>query len=222
MLKIYLIHTAGALIALEALRRSGAHPASLFLAFQINYFYRLLTLKAALKASSDGSAPGWARYITRPPSTVDKNEPIRQGDVSGPPAPIYAYFLTILVTTYFGVILAHSTNSSNFDITWGKFFLEFLAASGLALIWWGQDIANRALVADLKKGLVYNLGFNSHEASISTLTVLAGAAVLVAGEAMGFPRNPWMLIAPLLFFKWLWGVWLDKRYMASQAEAGDK
>jgi len=220
MLKIYLLHTAGILLALEALRRSGAHPASLFLAFIFNYLYRLITLRAVLRASAGGTPPAWARFITRPPGAGDKNEPIREGSPAGPPAPIYAYFLTILISAYIGFILTHSVNSSRLDVSWGQAGAELMAAAGLALIWWVQDMGGGSIVADTRRDLTYNLGFNSHEASISILTVLTGAAVLVAGEAMGFQRNPWMTIVPLLFYKWLWGVWLDKRYLASANTSG--
>lgn len=215
MIKIYFVHTLGLVLVLEALRRSGAHPGSLFLAFIFNYFYRLLTLRAVLNASAGGQAPAWANLVVRPPAAGDKNEPIREGSPSGPAAPIYAYFLTILVTGYMGFILTHSVNSSRLDVTWGQTGAEMLSAAWLALIWWVQDLAGGSLVADTRQDLTYNLGFNSHEASICMFTVLTGAAVLVAGEVMGFSRNPWMTVGPLLFYKWVWGIWADKRHFVA-------
>lgn len=218
MFRIYLIQTAGVVIAVEALRRSGAHPGSLFMAFLFNYLYRILTLRYVLRAVAGREPQAWARFITRAPGVADKNEPIREGSETGPPAPIYAYILTVVMTGVFGFILTHSASSDRLDVTFIQGMGELLVAAALAIIWWLQDLGNGALVADLRRGLTYNLGFNSHDASISAMTVLTGCAILVAAEGMGFSRNPWMTIGPLLFYKWVWGVWADKKHLlASRA-----
>jgi hypothetical protein len=157
--------------------------------------------------------PAWARFITRPPGVGDHNEPLREGSESGPAASLYAYFMVMAFTGYIGFILTHSVNSSRLDVTFWQALAEMGAAAALALIWWVQDLANGAIVADLRRDLKYNLGFNSHEASISVFTVLTGAGILVVAEMLGYNRNPWQTIGPLLFFKWSWGVWADKRHM---------
>lgn len=213
MLKIYLVQTAGVLLVLAALRQSGAHPASLFMAFLFSYFYRLLTLRTALLAAGGGAVPAWVSFVTRSPCAADSNAPIRQGDHAGPPAPFWVYIMILLVMAYLGFILTHSASSSRLDITWALGWRELLSAAGLAAIWWAQDLGNGAIVADLRRDLAHNLGFNSQEAVIAAVTVLTAGALIVAGETLGFKRGPWMTIAPLLFYKWVWGVWLDKRHL---------
>jgi hypothetical protein len=190
-----ILHTLSILLVLWASQAAGEHPGSIFLAYLLNYSYRVLVLGGLVQVARAGKfGSGLLSLLTSPPGPSDRNQPLRQGDQAGPPASLWVYLLLILFLGYMGFILIHAEDTRNLDVDLRQGMDELAGASWLALIWLVQDLAGRRLVADPKMDLTYNLGFNAEETGVLAMAILTGGLLTVAGEIFGLGRSPWWTV----------------------------
>ena len=73
-------------------------------------------------------------------------------------------------------------------------------------LYWSESLAARSIVIDPAVSRPINFGYNSRELTVLAFSVLTGAGIVVFRQSSGYPASAWVLVGPLLAWRFLYDV----------------
>ena len=200
--------------AVFGVMRSGQRPQVLLYAFIVDYVLRLLTIETLTGAlRDDGRA--WLRRLV----PLLSSPPTAEGPASHPfvdeqtkrPVGLGGY---VVVTAFLAVmtfILSHVTARHDVEIDLPTFVNDVRWAAALGVVYWVQCLASRAIVIDPAASREINYGFGSRDLIVFMLAILTAAGVVALRQASGRPPTGWVVLGPLLAFRFVFDLALALR-----------
>jgi len=200
--RVLLTHLASVAVMLAVMMATRESPRIFVYGLFINYLYRLLTLYglARLHAAGFGRGRRFARLVTRAPHPQRPSYQVTVGEGDGAvPGGLMAYLFVLAVMGFFSFMLVNVRNQD--FATPAQAVLDELSVGFLAAgVWWLFDLIDRRITIRFGESLPTNLGYNSAETTVVSLTTLTGG---IASAVMG---SPWPYFLVLVFFKTLYEV----------------
>jgi len=211
-MKLFLVHAAGLALTVLGIIRSGDRPPVLVYAFILDYGFRLLTMRLMLRAL-DGDTPGMAAgvgYLTRLPSPGESSHPFIDEDTRQP----VAFSVYVVILLFFGtlaVVLVNVNAQHKLDVDAAALIRDLRWAVSLAAVYWVQAMIAQAIVIDPAASIETNLGYNNHDLTLLAFAMLGAGAVVVTRQMAGTTSSGWVVLGPLLLFRFLFDLSAARR-----------
>jgi hypothetical protein len=84
-------------------------------------------------------------------------------------------------------------------------------AVSLAAVYWVQAMIAQAIVIDPAASIETNLGYNNHDLTLLAFAMLGAGAVVVTRQMAGTTSSGWVVLGPLLLFRFLFDLSAARR-----------
>jgi hypothetical protein len=211
-MKLFLVHAAGLALTVLGIIRSGERPPVLVYAFILDYGLRLLTIRLMLRALAGGT-PGMAAgvgYVTRSPAPGESSHPFVDEETRQP----VAFSVYVVLLLFFGtlaMVLANVNAQHTLDVDADTLIRDVRWAVSLAGVYWLQAMIAQAIVIDPAASIETNLGYNNHDLTLLAFAMLGAGAVVVTRQIAGTTSSGWVVLGPLLLFRFLFDLSAARR-----------
>jgi hypothetical protein len=198
-LAIIIANVAALAGAIFGIVRSGERPQVLLYAFIIDSALRLLTIEALTRPAA---RHGWLAHISSPPADGQQSSPFIDEQTKRP----LGFGGYVVVTAFLAVLtfmLSHVNAEREIEIDLASFSNDLSWGLTLGLMYWLQSVASRAIVIDPRASREINFGYNARELVVFAVAVLTAGAVVMVRQIAGRPPSGWVVLGPLLAFRFL-------------------
>ena len=183
--------------------RSGERPQVLLYAFIIDSALRLLTIEALTRSFS---RQGWLNrmgpLISSLPAGGQQSSPFVDEETKRPIG-FGGYIVVIAFLAVLTFMLCHVNAEREIEIDLASFSNDLSWGLTLGLMYWLQSVASRAIVIDPRASREINFGYNVRELVVFAFAVLTAGAVVMIRQIAGRPPSGWVVLGPLLAFRFL-------------------
>jgi hypothetical protein len=197
--------------------RSGERPQVLLYAFIYDCVLRLFTIETLTQPFS---RYGWltrvAPLISSPPADGQQSSPFIDEETKRPIG-FGGYVVVIAFLAVLTFVLSHVNAEREIEIDLTSFSSELRWGLALGLMYWLQSVASRAIVIDPGASREINFGYNVRELVVFAFAVLTAGAVVMIRQIAGRPPTGWVVLGPLLAFRFLFDLLLGLRLAKTRA-----
>ena len=181
--------------------RSGERPQVLLYAFIYDCVLRLVTIETLTRPFY-----GWltrvAPLMSSPPADGQQSSPFIDEQTKRP----LGFGGYVVVTAFLAVlmfVLSHVNAEREIEIDLASFSNDLRWGLALGVMYWLQSVASRAIVIDPRASREINFGYNARELVVFAVAVLTAGAVVMVRQIAGRPPSGWVVLGPLLAFRFL-------------------
>jgi hypothetical protein len=202
--KVLVVHGVGLALTVLGIVRSGERPQVLVYAFVLDYMLRLITIRLMLRTRAGGTsgpAAGVA-YLTTTPAPGESSFPLRDEDTRQ----LVGFSTYVVIVLFFGTlafVLANVNARHKVDVEAAMLVRDVCWAGALALTYWVQGLMSRTIVIDPSASVETNLGYNTRDLTLLAFAVMGAGAVVVSRQIAGSTSSGWVVLGPLLLFRFL-------------------
>jgi len=193
-------------VVVAGIVRSGERTQVLLYAFILDYGLRLLTIDAVtgiLRQRPLGRLAGMASFVCSPPAPGQPSHPVTE-EGSGRPVGPGAYGLVVAFLASLAFVLGNVNANHEVDVDLATVLADLRWAVALALMYWIQSLASRSTVIDPTASREINFGYNTRDLMILAFATLTAGAVVVIRQSQKLPASGWVMLGPLLAFRFLY------------------
>ena len=203
VLAIVLANVAALAGAVFGVVRSGERPQVLLYAFVYDCALRLLTIETLTWPVSHHR---WlvrvAALISSPPADGQQSSPFVDEETKRPVA-FGGYSVVIAFLAALTFVLSHVNAGREIEIDVASFSNDLRWGLALGLMYWLQSVASRTIVIDPGASREINFGYNSRDLVVFACAVLTAGAVVMVRQIAGRSPSGWVVLGPLLAFRFL-------------------
>jgi len=200
-LAIVLANVAALAGAVFGVVRSGERPQVLLYAFMYDCVLRLFTIET-LTRPVFGWLTGMAALISSPPADGQQSSPFVDEETKRPIG-FGGYVVVIAFLAVLTFALSHVNAEREIEIDLASFSNDLRWGLALGLMYWLQSVASRTIVIDPGASREINFGYNSRDLVVFACAVLTAGAVVMVRQIAGRSPSGWVVLGPLLAFRFL-------------------
>jgi hypothetical protein len=120
----------------------------------------------------------------------------------------------------FAFVLANVNADHELDMDAATFARDMGWAIRLALLYWLQSLLAATTVIDPQARREINFGYNTREVTILAFATLTAGLVVVVRQANGLAASGWVLLGPLLAFRFIYDLSAGLQLAKARAARG--
>ena len=203
-MKVFIIHAVGLALTVLGIVRSGERPPVLVYQFILAYALRLVTIRLMQQAVARNTPALTASMtsLTTPPAPGASSSPLRD-ERSQRPVGFSTYLVILLFMGTLAFVLTNVNARHELDGDAATFVRDVSWAGVLAAMYLVEGLLSRVIVFDPAASIETNLGYNTRDMTLLAFAVLGAGAVVVVRQMAGRTSSGWVVLGPLLVFRFL-------------------
>ena len=211
-MKVFIVHAVGLALTVLGIVRSGERPQVLVYAFILDYVLRLITLRLMLRTLASGTPDLAAAvaHLTTTPAPGESSFPLRD-ETTRQLVGFSTYVVIVLFLGTLALVLANVNAEHKIDVGAAVILRDVCWAGALATTYWVQGLISRTIVIDPAASVETNLGYNVRDLTLLAFAMLGAGAVVVSRQIAGSTSSGWVVLGPLLLFRFLFDLSAARR-----------
>jgi hypothetical protein len=203
-LKVFFVHAVGLALTVLGIVRSGERPPVLVYQFILAYALRLVTIRVMQQALARNNAALTASVtsLTTTPARGEFSSPLRD-EVSHRLVGFPTYLVMLLFFGALAFVLTNVNARHELDVDGPAVIRDVGWAGVLAAMYLVEGLMSRTIVIDPAASIETNLGYNNRDLTLLGLAMLGAGAVVVVRQTTGRTSSGWVVLGPLLLFRFL-------------------
>jgi hypothetical protein len=200
----FIIHAAGLALTVLGILQSGERPPVLVYQFILAYALRLVTIRVMQQALARNTPALTASVaaLTARPARGEFSSPLRD-EVSQKPVGFSTYLVMLLFIGTLAFVLTNVDARHKVDVDASDVIRDVSWAGVLAVMYLVEGLMSQAIVIDPSASIETNLGYNNRDLTLLAFAMLGAGAVVVMRQMTGRTSSGWVVLGPLLVFRFL-------------------